>query len=301
LYPSTHTKDFVIQLHGTSHRTAPMHITKALVVLSGGQDSTTCLYWAIQHYGKENVHAVTFDYGQRHSRELEAAAFVAGMSGIEPYSYKVVKLGAILEGRSPLTNPAEPLEQYANHDQMAAVIGERVELTFVPMRNALFLTLAGNLAAARGLDRIVTGVCQADNANYPDCRRSFVLSQEDTINMALGHEEFEDGKWITIDTPLMDMTKRESIRLALALPGCYRALAYSHTAYDGRYPPVGSDHATILRAHGFKEAGVPDPLVLRAIKEGLMDWPDTDNYRALAINEVVDRLSPTEIPDGWAR
>lgn len=252
-----------------------------LVVLSGGQDSTTCLFWAKKYFG--DVHAVTFDYGQRHAREIQAALDVAKIAGVA--SHEVVVLGAILNGTSPLINKSEPLELYADHDSMAAIIGARVEKTFVPMRNALFLTLAANRAVCLGVEHIVTGVCQADNANYPDCRASFIGAQEGAINEALG----KDG--VCIHAPLMDLDKAASIALAdslgdefpspsigNALSTAFLALAFSHTAYDGQYPPVGSDHATILRAHGFEQAGCPDPLVLRACREGLMSVPPTNNY-----------------------
>ena len=239
----------------------------ALVVLSGGQDSTTCLFWAKRYF--DEVHAITFDYGQRHARELQAARDVAEIAGVA--SHKVVVVGPILAGRSPLTNPAEALEQYADHDSMAAVIGNRVELTFVPMRNALFLTLAANRAVCKDIHNLVTGVCEADNANYPDCRQSFIESQAMTIREALATS-------FAIHTPLMRLNKPASVQLALQL-GCYTALAFTHTAYDGQYPPVGKDHATVLRAYGFEQAGVPDPLVVRAWSEGVMKLPDTDNYK----------------------
>jgi 7-cyano-7-deazaguanine synthase len=153
-------------------------------------------------------------------------------------------------------------------------IGARIELTFVPMRNALFLTLAANVAAARGIDTIITGVCQADGTNYPDCRRGFIDAMEAMIEAALETK-------LAILTPLMNYSKAETVKLAASLPGCMEALAYSHTAYDGAYPPIGKDHATTLRAHGFAEAGVPDPLVARAWKEGLMELPATPNYDSL--------------------
>jgi len=250
--------------------------TRALVVLSGGQDSTTCLFLARRSF--EEVHAVTFDYGQRHARELEAAKTVAALAGTA--SHEIVEVGPILAGRSPLTNPDEDLEQYDDFESMDRTIGDRVELTFVPMRNALFLTLAANRAHCLDIAELVTGVCEADNANYPDCRTSFVRAQERAINEALGLEHFH------INAPLLGLSKAQSVRLAIDTPGAYPALAWTHTAYDGRYPPVGRDHATVLRAHGFEEAGVPDPLVARAVLDGLMPVPASPNYDRIRSGEV---------------
>ena len=250
-------------------------MAKALVVLSGGQDSTTCLYWALQRFPE--ITAITFDYDQRHALEIEAATTIARMAGVP---HEVIEVGAVLDGKSPLNNPAEDLETYENFASMDKVIGDRVELTFVPMRNALFLTLAANRASVGGFSHIVTGVCQQDNANYPDCRREFIESMETMINRTLGLDPSDAG-YIMIDTPLMDMSKADSIRLAQTLPGCMDALAHSHTAYDGNYPPTGNDHASLLRAQGFYEAGVPDPLVVRAWREGLMELPGTTNYLGL--------------------
>lgn len=277
-------------------------MAQALVVLSGGQDSTTCLYWALHKYGSENVHAVTYNYGQRHSRELAAAVKVADLAGIS-HRHSVISVGPLLQGRSPLTDFRQPLEQYSSFEQMNEVIGDRVELTFVPMRNALFLTLAANYAIVRDIWNLVTGVCQQDGTNYPDCRPEFIRSMARTINEALGTTEppARNDIWygVAIHTPLMDLTKDRSIQLAMSLPGCYRALAYSHTAYDGQYPPLGQDHASVLRRAGFEAAGVPDPLVLRAIREGRMSWPSTENYKPVALNKVLDLLTPSEMPSDW--
>jgi 7-cyano-7-deazaguanine synthase len=249
---------------------------KTVVILSGGQDSTTSLYWAInQWHGPENVAAVTFDYGQRHKQELVAACQIADMAKIA--SHEVVLLGPILKSTSPLTNPDEKLETYNSYAEMDKIIGDRIEKTFVPMRNSVFLTIAANHAVALGCNSLVTGVCQMDNANYPDCREGFLYSQVETINKALGNEV----ETFQIYAPLLWLSKAESIALALGLPGCMEALAYSHTAYDGGYPPTSRDHASVLRAQGFLEAGVPDPLVVRAWREGLMRLPDTANYSAL--------------------
>lgn len=243
--------------------------TKALVILSGGQDSATCLFWALQNF--QEVHAITFDYGQRHQRELQAARDIARLAGISE-RHEVVTLGAgILKGRSPLTDLTAPLEQYQDAQQMAEVIGDRVELTFVPMRNALFLTLAANRAICLGITDLVTGVCEEDNANYPDCRQAFISSQAHTIELALGSSGF------FIHTPLMRKSKDETVKLAVEL-GCFEHLAFTHTAYDGQWPPIGNDHATLLRADGFERAGLPDPLVVRAWMHGLMQAPRTANY-----------------------
>jgi len=246
---------------------------KALVILSGGQDSTTCLFWAKKYF--EEVHAITFDYGQRHRIELEAAMTVAKMAGVA--SHEIVTLPGILRSTSPLTSD-NALEQYENAEQMEQVIGNRVELTFVPMRNTFFFTVAMNRAVALGCDNLVTGICQEDNANYPDCTEDFRLAFEIMANMSLG----TDGRFKVL-APLMNCSKAETVKLAYSMPECWDALAYSHTSYDGKYPPTDMNHANVLRADGFAKAGLPDPLVLRAHREGLMDLPMTDNYRQLSL------------------
>lgn len=244
---------------------------KALVIFSGGQDSTTCLFWALdQGY---DVHAVTFYYGQRHVCELEAAIKIAQMAGIAD-KHSIIDLGYnILKGDSPLVSN-NALEQYENHQSLPGGL----EKTFVPMRNQLFLTIAANRAYVLGCSIMVTGVCQEDSGGYPDCRRTFIDSLQDACNYGTFTGEQGTPKPLKIITPLMNMTKAESVHLALMLNGCYKALAYSHTSYDGQYPPVGHDHATLLRAKGFEEAGVPDPLVVRAWQEGLMDLPGNSSY-----------------------
>lgn len=267
-------------------------MSHALVILSGGQDSTTCLYWAKQRY--EKISAITFDYGQRHSREIMAAKQVAMLAGVA--SHRIVSLGAVLGGKSPLTDPAQQLEQYENFDSMNKIIGDRVELTFVPMRNALFLVLAANWAEVIGADALITGVAQADGTNYPDCTPLFIRSMQETINIALGRSPYASP--ITIETPLIYLTKAETVKLSVGLPGCYRALAYSHTAYDGQYPPVGKDHATILRVAGFEQAGIPDPLVLRAWIDGKMPLPETANYWPQVIRPHLKELG-MDPPEGF--
>jgi 7-cyano-7-deazaguanine synthase len=252
-------------------------MTKAMVILSGGQDSTTTLFWAKTKF--DEVHAVTFDYGQKHRIELASARKVAELAGVA--SHEVIEVPGILRGRSPLVNPEQALETYENYDSMDKIIGDRVELTFVPMRNLLFMVLAANRAICMDCRDLVTGVCQADNANYPDCRAVFVDTAAEAISEALGLDKPGMGQPFLIHTPLMDLSKAQSVRFAQTLPGCMEALAYSHTAYNGEYPPTSKDHASVLRAHGFEEAGVPDPLVVRAWREGLMPLPETPNYAVL--------------------
>ena len=257
----------------------------AVVVLSGGQDSSTCLFWAKRYF--KNVHAVTIDYGQKHALELKAAQNLALLAEVD--SHEIIKVGPILDGTSPLTNAGENLELYEDHASMEKIIGNRVEKTFVPMRNALFLNIVANRAVCIGAKTMITGVCQADNANYPDCRQSFIDAQKLAINEALG---LDSG--LEILTPLMNLSKAESIELAYQLSShgvnAYDALAFSHTAYDGQYPPVGKDHASVLRAHGFEQANRPDPLVVRANVAGLMLLPPTDNYLNDRCRAEVDRL-----------
>lgn len=251
---------------------------KALVILSGGQDSTTCLFWAKDRYAE--VHAITFDYGQRHAREIAAAMTIGEMAGVR--THEVVEVPNILAGKSPLTDPLATLEKYTDAAQMEEVIGDRRELTFVPMRNALFLTIAANRAEVLGDCDLITGVCQMDNANYDDCRQTFVDSAEDYINKALGHDHRGTPR-ISVVTPLMNLSKAETVEMSYHLPGCWQALAFSHTSYDGKYPPTDMNHANVLRADGFARAGRPDPLVVRAYTEGLMPLPSTANYRPEAM------------------
>ncbi len=245
----------------------------ALVVLSGGQDSTTCLYWAKHEFN--DVRAVTFDYGQRHRLEIEAAIRIAKMAGVKSHDVLTIP-PSLLRSSSPLTSDA-PLEQYEDAAQMDKVIGRRVELTFVPMRNTLFLTIAMNLAMSYGITDLVAGMCGEDNANYPDCTAVFTTRLAMVFSSSLGDIN------VNIHTPLMYKTKAQTVLLAAALPGCMDAIAYSHTSYDGKYPPTDMNHANVLRADGFAKAGVPDPLVIRAWREGLMKLPSTPNYDMLRV------------------
>ena len=286
-------------------------MSKALVVLSGGQDSTTVLFWAKDQF--EEVISISFDYGQKHRRELQAAEDIARITATPHY---VCSVQGVLDGRSPLTNPSEALETYSSAEEMDKIIGDRVEKTFVPMRNSLFLTIAANHAVCHDAYHLVTGVCQDDNANYPDCRPIFIEAQQLVINEALGfedptkhfgstgHSALDDLRpsvkeyerkapygGVYIHAPLMYTPKSQAIQHALInYPGWFLAVAYSHTAYSGEYPPITQDHATVLRAQGFHLAGLPDPLIVRAAYERLIPLPTTDAYQKY--DQLIDLFMP---------
>ena len=217
---------------------------KALVVLSGGQDSTTCLYWAIDRYGREQVSSVSFDYGQKHRIELESARLVAKEAGVENVLLPIDTFAAL--GGDALTDSSIPVDADADNRSDLPV-------TFVPGRNLIFLTYAAALAYRRGIRNIVTGVAQTDYSGYPDCREGTIAALQGAIQLGMDYE-------IVIHTPLMHRSKKETVELAVEL-GALEVMALTHTCYNGVRPPCGRCTACELRAKGFAEAGVPDPLL----------------------------------------
>lgn len=216
---------------------------KALVILSGGQDSTTCVFWAIARFGRESVESLTFDYGQRHRVELAAAERVAAHAGIPNVVLPIDTFEAI--GGSALTDRAVAVPDMAEDGALP--------VTFVPGRNLVFLTFAAAYAWRFDIHHLVTGVAQTDYSGYPDCRRETIDALEETL--ALGLE-----RRFTIHTPLMDLSKKETVLLAREL-GAIDAMGLTHTCYRGSVPPCGECAACLLRAKGFADAGIPDPLV----------------------------------------
>ena len=215
---------------------------KALVVLSGGQDSTTCLYWAIGRFGRNNVETLTFDYGQRHRIELDCAAAIAKFAGV-PNRLLPIDTFAALGGNS-LTDDDIPVQDAESGS---------LPNTFVPGRNLVFLTFAAAYAWQRGIANLVTGVAQTDYSGYPDCREETMAALQEALRLGM-----ESG--VTIHTPLMHLSKKETVELIRDLGGL-DALALSHTCYEGQRPPCGRCPACLLRAKGFAEAGVDDPLL----------------------------------------
>lgn len=224
-------------------------MSKCLIVLSGGQDSTTCAAIAYQQF--DEVHAISFSYGQRHLIELESAEKIAKALNIA--SHKIIQLGHILEGTSPLISN-NPVDQYNSVDELPT----GVEPTFVPARNILFLTLAANRAAVLGIKDIFTGVCQADFAGYWDCRQVFI----DSMAIALGEGIYGDREAFKIHTPLMNLNKADSVRLAYEVldDRFEEVMQFTHTCYTGIRGGCGKCHACLIRDRGFRDAGIDDPI-----------------------------------------
>jgi 7-cyano-7-deazaguanine synthase len=225
-------------------------MNKALVLLSGGQDSTTSLYWALASKAFSKVEALIIDYGQRHQIEIEAAKKISTLAKV-PYKILSTKLLSKI-GDSALLGDGDISAKHRNANLPAS---------FVPGRNILFLTIAGMLAYKRGIHNIVIGVCQTDYSGYPDCRAATISAAQASLSLGMDWE-FE------IFTPMMFLSKKEEVILGNTFPGCMEALAFSHTCYEGQFPPCGKCPACILRAKGFKEAGIEDPLIERAKNEG---------------------------------
>lgn len=221
-------------------------MSKALVVLSGGQDSTTCLYWAIKQFGRENVSSLSFDYGQRHKIELEAAKKVSEIAAVAHEILPIDTFSAL--GGNALT---DDIDVQDDSDDTEKVLPN----TFVPGRNLIFLTFAAAYAYQRSIKHLVTGVAQTDYSGYPDCRENTLSSLEQTLRLGM---EFD----VTIHTPLMNLNKADTVTLSEKL-GAMDAMAYTHTCYNGEQPPCGHCQACLLRAKGFAEAGRADPLIER--------------------------------------
>lgn len=168
---------------------------KALVVLSGGQDSTTCLFWALKRF--KEVRAITFAYGQRHSSEINAAREIAEAAGVEWELMDMPIIGTL--GKNSLTYDDVKMDS----DKPEAGPPN----TFVPGRNLFFLSIAAVYARERGIRHLVTGVGQTDFSGYPDCRDSFIKSLNVTLNLAM-EEQF------VIHTPMMWIDKEETWAMA---------------------------------------------------------------------------------------
>ena len=225
----------------------------ALVIFSGGQDSTTCLLWALKKFNR--ISAITFNYKQRHSIEIECAKNIINILNSKDKLQvswlknkpKINHIIVDISFLSDLLKTAMIQNLEIKYDE-----GSGLPSTFVPGRNILFLTIAAGYAYQNKIKHLVAGVCQTDYSGYPDCRDSTIKSLQTTLKLGLDYD-------IIIHTPLMWKTKADSIKIMQKLGG-FELFKFTHTCYKGQRPACGDCFACVLRLAGFKEAGLKDPL-----------------------------------------
>ncbi|MFA5984903.1 MAG: 7-cyano-7-deazaguanine synthase QueC [Methylococcaceae bacterium] len=215
---------------------------KAIILLSGGLDSATCLALAKQQ--DFQCYALSFDYGQRHNAELKAAAAIAQENQV--VEHKVINFGLNMIGGSALTDV---------HIAVPNTPQEGIPVTYVPARNTLFLSFALAWAEVLNLHHIFIGVNAVDYSGYPDCRLEFIQAFQQLANVAT--KAGVEGQPITIHTPLIDLSKAEIIKLGLALGVNYQQTVSCYSA-DEHGRACGQCDACRLRKIGFTDANVDD-------------------------------------------
>lgn len=227
---------------------------RAVVLLSGGMDSAVSL--AEARADGFDVHALSFDYGQRHRAELEAAARIA--SSLDAQRHVVVRLDLRAFGGSALTSDIAVPKDRIGHEG-----ADEIPVTYVPARNTIFLSVALGYAETIGASDLFIGVNAIDYSGYPDCRPEFIEAFERMAN--LGTKMGAEGTRVRIHTPLARMSKREIVERGVALGvdfgltlTCYDPVG-GPSAREGRVAPCGHCDACILRAQGFAAAGLVDP------------------------------------------
>lgn len=220
---------------------------KAVILLSGGLDSTTVL--AIAHAEGYELHSLAFDYGQRHQREVEAASAVARHYGVT--QQKTVKIDLRAFGGSALTaDIAVP------HARSLEEMAQDIPITYVPARNTIFLSFALAYAEVHGANDIFLGINAIDYSGYPDCRPEYLEAYEHMANLAT-RATTQDGRAIHIHAPLLRMSKAEIVRKGTELGVPYE-LTWS--CYEGGERACGTCDSCLLRLNGFAEAGLRDPI-----------------------------------------
>ena len=215
---------------------------KAIVIFSGGQDSTTCLYWAMEQKARfDEIEAITFDYGQKHSVEIEQSKIICEKENIKQTVVDISFLDTIVE--SALTSNGN-----------VNLLNEKgLPASFVPNRNQLFITMAHSYAQKVGAKFLIGGMCETDFSGYPDCRQEFIHAIELVTNIGSDSE-------IKIETPLMFLNKAETFKLANDTGHLEEIIELSHTCYNGIREELydwgyGCDDcpACELRKKGFQE------------------------------------------------
>ncbi len=218
---------------------------RAVVLLSGGLDSATAAAWA-KAQGHE-LYALSFDYGQRHKRELASARRVAKALGVKEHRVLKVPIGAL--GGSALTDRRIAVPKAGKS------IGARIPSTYVPARNTVFLSLALAYAEVVGAGSIVIGANALDYSGYPDCRPEYLAAFERMASLAT--KAGVEGRPLRILAPLVELTKADIVRLAGQV-GAPLHLTWS--CYKGGARPCGTCESCVLRRKGFEAAGVQDPV-----------------------------------------
>jgi len=217
-------------------------MTKALVLFSGGQDSTTCLAWA--QFAYEEVEAFSVQYGQRHLVEMEAAGRIAELLGIPHSTFSLPDFGALVDSSLTGSTGQDVNEPHPRNEKLPS--------SWVPNRNAMMLTLAHAYAQRIGAEVIVGGMCSTDYSGYPDCRPVFIEAMQLALNA--GAESA-----IEIVTPLMHLTKAKTFAFAADLGQLDLVIEHSHTCYNGvrdRHPwgyGCAACPACLLRSKGWDE------------------------------------------------
>jgi 7-cyano-7-deazaguanine synthase len=225
---------------------------KAIVLLSGGLDSTTTLAIA-QQQGYE-LHTLSYEYGQRHQREVDAAAAVARYYGVT--RQKTITIDLRVFGGSALTADI-PVPHARSLETMAAI-----PITYVPARNTIFLSYALAYAEVAGANDIFLGINAIDYSGYPDCRPEYLEAYERMANLAT-KASTQDGRRFHLHAPLLRMGKAEIIRKGLELGVPYN-LTWS--CYEGGELACGTCDSCLLRLQGFAEVGVPDPIAYARVE-----------------------------------
>ncbi len=225
---------------------------KAVVLLSGGIDSTTALYLA-KSKGYD-CYALTFDYGQRHSKEQALADAIATSAGI--VAHQVISVNLDAWGGSALTDNRMDVPDYNKEET-------QIPITYVPARNMIFLSIAASYAEVIGARDIFIGISQVDYSGYVDCRKEFIETMEAAINKGTVCGA-ENNDPIRIQAPFLNMTKADEVKLGISL-----GVDYSKTwsCYKGEELACGVCDSCRLRLNAFQEAGMADPIAYKKIIE----------------------------------